>query len=155
MFDLLNATLEYSSLQAGCIQLELSEFQPGELVDAAAEEAASRARARGMEMVVRKGSGMDWTMVGDTHRIRQVVGQILNSVIRYGSGDWFEFEAEVVDQESQPVLVLEVCSEGAALQTGSSMTGADLATAVVQGLVRLLGGTMKLGYEDDRQGQRF
>ena len=155
LFDLLNATLEYSSLQAGCIQLELSEFQPGELVDAAAEEAASRARARGMEMVVRKGSGMDWTMVGDTHRIRQVVGQILNSVIRYGSGDWFEFEAEVVDQESQPVLVLEVCSEGAALQTGSSMTGADLATAVVQGLVRLLGGTMKLGYEDDRQGQRF
>ncbi len=90
LFYLLNATLEYSSLKSGCIQLESSEFQPGELVDGLAEEAGSRARARGMEMRVRKGAGMDWTIVGDAHRIRQVIALVLTSVIRYGSGDWFE-----------------------------------------------------------------
>lgn len=155
LFDLLNATLEYSSLQSGCIRLEPSEFQPGELVDGLAEEARSRARTRGMEMRVRKGEGMDSTMVGDPHRIRQVIAQVLNSVIRYGSGDWIEFDARIEAHAGGPVLALEVDSEGAAVQSGSAMSGADLAIAVGEGLLRLLGGTMELGHGSDRPGQRF
>jgi len=155
LFDLLNATLEYSSLKSGCIQLESSEFQPGELVDGLAEEAGSRARARGMEMRVRKGAGMDWTMVGDAHRIRQVIAQVLTSVIRYGSGDWFEFDAQIEDHVDGPVFAVEVNSEGAAIQSGSAMSGADLAIAVVEGLLRLLGGTMDVCHASGRTGQRF
>ncbi|HNY39844.1 MAG TPA: response regulator [Bryobacteraceae bacterium] len=156
LFDLLNATLEYSSLQAGCIRLDTSEFRLGDLLDGVLGESGARARVRGMELRTHLGPGLDKAVVGDAHRIRQVMAQILNSVIRFGSGNWLDAHV-TVDPESDraAVLTFEVACDEMAPDSAGVASGAGLAFAVVEGLVRLLGGQIDPRRESETGGYRL
>jgi CheY-like chemotaxis protein len=157
LFDLLNATLEYSSLQSGCIQVETSEFRPSDLLDGVLGEAGARARVRGMELRTRTGPGLERSVVGDAHRTRQVFAQILNSVIRYGAGDWLEANVSVEpDGDAGGSAVLfEVGCEGMAPEGGGLTSASGLAFAVVEGLVNLLGGRIDPQRKREAGGYRL
>jgi CheY-like chemotaxis protein len=142
LFDLLNATLEYSSLQTGCIQLETSEFQPADLIDGVVSEAASRVRTRGMELRAELGGGLKRMVRGDAHRIRQVLTQVLRLAHRYGTGELIEFSADLAGDGTGLVMLAEVRCHGSALATNGAMSGAELAVAVVDGFLKLLGGEL-------------
>jgi CheY-like chemotaxis protein len=142
LFDLLNATLEYSSLQTGCIQLESTEFQPADLVDGAVSEAASRIRARGMELRATLGDGLKRMVRGDAHRIRQLLAQVLRLSHRYATGEEITFSADLMDDGARTVMAVEVRCHGSAWTSGGAMSGAELAVAVVEGFLKLLGGSL-------------
>jgi two-component system sensor histidine kinase/response regulator len=50
LFEILNATLEYSSLEAGQFRLDESEFSLKEMLDSALNQHALRARAFGLRL---------------------------------------------------------------------------------------------------------
>jgi CheY-like chemotaxis protein len=145
LFDLLNATLEYSSLQTGCIRLETTEFQPADLVDGVVSEAASRVRARGMELRATLGEGLKRMVRGDAHRIRQLLAQVLRLAHRYGTGEAVSFSADLAEQDGRVVMEVEVRCHGSALTMNGAMSGAELAVAVVEGFLKLLGGGLTRG----------
>lgn len=155
LFDLLNATLEYSSLQTGCIQLETSEFQPADLVDGVVSEAASRVRTRGMELRAKLGDGLKRMVRGDAHRIRQVLTQVLRLAHRYGTGETIEFSADLADESGRVVMLAEVRCHGSALTINGTMSGAELAVAVVDGFLKLLGGGLVREVKGGDDGQIF
>ncbi|MBA3975474.1 MAG: hypothetical protein C0504_14810 [Candidatus Solibacter sp.] len=145
LFDLLNATLEYSSLQTGCIRLETSEFQPADLVDGVVSEAGSRVRARGMELRATLGEGLKRMVRGDAHRIRQLLAQVLRLAHRYGTGEAITFTADLTESNGRVVMDVEVRCHGQALTMNGAMSGAELAVAVVEGFLKLLGGGLSRG----------
>lgn len=142
LFDLLNATLEYSSLQTGCIQLETSEFQPADLVDGVVSEAGSRVRARGMELRASLGEGLKRTARGDAHRIRQLLAQVLRLACRYGAGDEISFSADMIDDGPRMLMKVEVAFYGPSWTSNGAMTGAELSASVAEGFMKLLGGSL-------------
>lgn len=157
LFDLLNATLEYSSLQAGCIRVETTEFRPADLLDGVLNEARVRADARGMEMRTRLSDELGRVFTADAHRVRQVMMQVLNSLIRYGGSDWIEVEAyiEPEAEANGPELAFIVSCESMAPYAGGVTSGAGLAHAVVDGLVKLLGGWVEQQFDEATGGYRL
>lgn len=155
LFDLLNATIEYSSLQTGCIRLETSDFQPADLVEGVLGEAGSRILARGMELRATLGDGLKRVVRGDAHRIRQLLAQVLRLAQRYGTGEEIAFSADLADAGQQAVMKVEVRCHGSAWTNTGTMTGAELAVAVVEGFLRLLGGGLKREVDGDDGAQHF
>src|SRR6202795_3465212 len=71
LFEILNATLEYSSLEAGQFSLDESEFSLKEILDSAVAQQASKAHAKGLRLFCTQEAGLPETMLGDGPRLRQ------------------------------------------------------------------------------------
>lgn len=142
LFDLLNATIEYSSLQTGCIQLETTEFQPADLIDGLVSEIQSRIRMRGMELRVTLSDGLKRMVRGDAHRIRQLLAQVFRLAQRYATGEAISFSAGLIEMEQRTAMDVEVRCHGSAWTGGGGPSGTELAVAVVEGFLKLLGGKL-------------
>jgi CheY-like chemotaxis protein len=83
LFMLLNATMELSALEAGAVQADESVFVLSEALAAVFDEARAKARSRGVEIDV---AGMDpaqRTVLGDSYRMRQALGALVDHAARY------------------------------------------------------------------------
>src|SRR5579871_3932408 len=65
LFEILNAALEISSLEAGSFKLEDSEFVLKEMVEAAMDHHAMRAESKGLRLFSTFEPGLPETVVGD------------------------------------------------------------------------------------------
>src|SRR5258706_11738 len=68
LFEILNATLEYSSLEAGHFSLEETEFNLKEALDAAVSQNALKAEAKDLRLMSTLEAGLPETMGGDARR---------------------------------------------------------------------------------------
>src|SRR5271169_3693355 len=64
LFEILNATLEYSSLEAGHYTLDESEFCMREILEAAVSQHSAKAHAKGLRLFSVHESGLPETMLG-------------------------------------------------------------------------------------------
>jgi CheY-like chemotaxis protein len=82
LFDLLNDTLEYTSLASGCVQLDESEFHLSDTLVTAAGELTSKARAKGLELVTTLAPDLPDTVIGDAFRVRQVLVLLIHHALK-------------------------------------------------------------------------
>ena len=82
LFNLLNDTLEYTSLASGCVHLDEAEFQLAETLLAAAGEFSAKAAAKGQELVTRLAPGLPDTVIGDAYRVRQVLVLLIQHALK-------------------------------------------------------------------------
>lgn len=82
LFDLLNDTLEYTSLASGCVQLDEAEFHLCDTLTTAIGELASKARAKDLELVTALASDLPDTVIGDAYRVRQVLVLLIQHAIK-------------------------------------------------------------------------
>jgi CheY-like chemotaxis protein len=83
LFEILNATLEYSSLEAGQFQLDESEFSLKEMLDSALNQHALRAQAKGLRLFSTLEAGLPETMLGDAPRLRELLGYLISNAIKF------------------------------------------------------------------------
>jgi CheY-like chemotaxis protein len=83
LFHILNATLEYSALEAGQVTLEETEFSPQEIVDSAIARQAGKAQAKGLRLSSKLDIALPETLVGDASRIQQIVTHLLDNAIKF------------------------------------------------------------------------
>lgn len=83
LFHILNATLEYSALEAGQVTLEETEFSPQEVVDSAMARQAGRAQAKGLRLSSKLDAAMPETLVGDPSRIQEIAAHLLDNAIKF------------------------------------------------------------------------
>src|SRR5580704_9553739 len=83
LFEILNATLQYSSLEAGQFSLDESEFSLKELLDASLNQHALRAQAKGLRLFSTTEAGMPETMLGDAPRLRELLGHLIANAIKF------------------------------------------------------------------------
>jgi CheY-like chemotaxis protein/anti-sigma regulatory factor (Ser/Thr protein kinase) len=83
LFEILNATLEYSSLEAGQFHLDESEFSLKEMLDSAVNQHALRAQAKGLRLFSTFEAGLPETMLGDAPRLRELLGYMISNAIKF------------------------------------------------------------------------
>ncbi|MFM0649735.1 ATP-binding protein [Paraburkholderia bryophila] len=145
---------DYARLGAGKLELRHEHFEPRELLASIIDEHAMSAEARGLRLESEV-SGMSGLVDSDPHRIRQIVNNLVTNAIRYT-----ETGTVRVQLKRRPaVLIFVVSDTGPGVphaqiplifqeftQLDGSRTrrfeGAGMGLTIVQGLVKLFGGTV-------------
>src|SRR5579862_8821665 len=81
--EILNATLEYTSLEAGKMTLEENEFSLSEVLEAALNQHAPKAETKGLRLFSTLDPDLPETMLGDAQRLRQLLGHLLANAIKF------------------------------------------------------------------------
>jgi signal transduction histidine kinase/ActR/RegA family two-component response regulator len=147
---------DYARLGAGKLELRHEHFEPRELLASIVDEHAMSAAARGLKLES-EASGMSGFVDSDPHRIRQIVNNLVTNAIRYTETG----TVRVLLRQRPAVLIFVVSDTGPGVphaqiplifqeftQLDASRTrrfeGAGMGLTIVQGLVRLFGGTVEV-----------
>jgi CheY-like chemotaxis protein/nitrogen-specific signal transduction histidine kinase len=82
LFELLNDTLEYTSLASGCLQLDEAEFHLEDTLSAAVGDYLGRARNKGLQISYSPGENLPGTAIGDAFRVRQVFSLLIQHAVK-------------------------------------------------------------------------
>ena len=145
---------DYARLGAGKLELRHQHFEPRELLASIVDEHAMSAQTRGLKLES-EASGASGLVESDPHRIRQIVNNLVTNALRYT-----ERGTVRVELRQQPALLIFIVSDTGPgvpsaqipqifeefTQLDSSRTrrfeGAGMGLTIVQGLVKLFGGTV-------------
>ena len=108
LFEILNATLEYSALEAGQFTLDESEFCLREMLDAAMAHQHAKAQAKNLPLVLTLDQALPETMIGDAPRLRELLGHLIANAIKFTHTGRVEVRVRV----ESSVLLMEVADTG-------------------------------------------
>lgn len=83
LLDLINDILDLSKVESGRVGLEQIRFDLHEVLDKATELMALRAQEKGLELLVSTASDVPIGLIGDPHRLRQVVVNLVGNAIKF------------------------------------------------------------------------
>lgn len=170
LLTVLNDVLTTARLGAGKLQPETAPFSPAELLRNCAALLRPRAREKGLRLRVNKSAALP-LVLGDAHRLRQVLLNLLSNAIKFtATGQvrlgcrlvpgplshaepagtvWLQFTvsdtgmgiaAETLDQVFEPF-------GQATAGTDREYGGSGLGLSISEGLVQLLGGSLRVSSE--------
>ena len=164
LLRILNDLLDMSKIEAGKLELESVAFRPRDLVEQIEDLLSLRAQEKGLGFEVLMGSGTDKARLGDPHRVRQILHNLVSNAVKFTEEG--EVAIKVTGREGQP-LAIEVRDSGIGMteeqvarlfedftQADNSTTrrfgGTGLGMAIVRRLVELMGGEITV---DSRPGE--
>jgi CheY-like chemotaxis protein len=116
LLEMLNSALDYAALQAGPVALEKAEFNLPETLETFAAEYRSKAEAKGLALVCRFDRNLPEHVVGDAHRLKQVLAPLLANAVKFTRQGTVELAASI---EAAPggasELVVRVRDTGAGI----------------------------------------
>ena len=158
LLTVLNGILDMSKIEAGKMELEALPFVPLNLLRYTDTVFSVQAEETGIDFEVTSSVGANRTMIGDLHRIQQILNNLLNNAFKFtekgritlklscpiGSPMSFEVSDTGLGMpEAQAARVFE-----SFVQADGSMTrrygGTGLGLSIVKELVTLMGGTITL-----------
>lgn len=162
---LLNDILDFSKIEAGKLVIEAVPFDLRVAINDVIEMVASRARTRGIDLLVNFEPGMPAELLGDPGRIRQVVTNLVDNALKFTKTGHVLIQVSTLDHTGQDVT-LQVSVEDTGIgisadkqghifdkftQADASTTreygGTGLGLAICKQLVELMGG--EIGVESE------
>ena len=114
LFELLNDTLEYTSLASDCVQLDEAEFHLTDTIRTAVNEYSAKAQTRGLELTFECAEDLPATAIGDAYRVKQVLALLLQHALKTTSSGVVALVAGCQHAPGKElVLHLRVSSTGA------------------------------------------
>jgi CheY-like chemotaxis protein/anti-sigma regulatory factor (Ser/Thr protein kinase) len=83
MMTVINDILDFAKIEAKKLKLDLAEFNVPECVGEALKTLAVEAHQKGLEFSCAFGSNVPETVVGDRHRLRQILLNLLSNAIKF------------------------------------------------------------------------
>jgi CheY-like chemotaxis protein len=83
LLEILNATLDYSSLCSGSVELEEYEFSLSDALETAAAEHAADARAKNLTLSLNIDHSVPQALLGDARRLRQMLSQLIGNAVEF------------------------------------------------------------------------
>ncbi|ANP46251.1 response regulator [Candidatus Viadribacter manganicus] len=83
LLELITEILDYSRLEAGHVELELSPFDPEATMQSVAELLSPRARDKGLEIAVSVRADAPARVVGDDGRLRQILFNLAGNAVKF------------------------------------------------------------------------
>jgi PAS domain S-box-containing protein len=165
---LVNDLLEVSQARSGKIRLEYQAVDLAEVVRNAAASARPAASVKGITLHVNI-AGVDLAVAGDSHRLQQVVGNLLSNALKFTPGGGIVSLTVTADEHACHISVRDT---GVGIkpeflphvfdpfrQQDSSttrwQTGLGIGLALVKNLVLLHGGTVLAESAGERRGATF
>lgn len=164
LFEILNAALQYSALEAGRVSLDESEFSLKEALNAALDQHSSRAQAKNIRYTSSFAPALPEVVIGDAPRLREVVSHLLANAVKFTHAGSVELLAFVDAGKS---LVIQVVDTGIGIprdrleiifesfrqvESGlaRSYPGLGLGLAVARKLVSLMHGRIEVESVQDK-----
>lgn len=83
LLDLINDILDLAKVESGHLGLEQINFDLQEVLDKSTELMALRAQEKGLELLVSTASDVPIDLIGDPHRLRQVIVNLVGNAIKF------------------------------------------------------------------------
>ncbi|MEY4766744.1 MAG: hypothetical protein RI907_3417 [Pseudomonadota bacterium] len=161
---LLNDILDSSKLERGAVELEHLPYNPRQLIKQVADEQVLVAQRKGLKLVTDCDAAVPDVLMGDGHRVRQVLVNLLSNAVKFTAQGQVTVGAHVSDTGR---LRLWVRDTGIGIpadrqarifeaftQADASMSrrfgGTGLGTAISRQLVELMGGRI---WVESREGE--
>ena len=108
---IIDDVLDISRIEAGRLSLERSDFELGSLLEQVIDLHAANASAKGIDLRLRVASNLPLVACGDSDRIGQVLGNLLNNAIKFTEEGGVEL-AVTVDAEQHLLLFVRDSGPG-------------------------------------------
>ena len=160
MLQLVNDILDISKIEAGHLEIELSDFCLRETIRGACAAAAAQARVKGLELDVQVDDALPEEVHGDGHRLRQVILNLVSNAVKFTSEGTVILRASAEPRGDDDTIVrIEVVDTGIGIEPSKldqifePFTQADVSTtrkyggtglglAIARELTELMGGTI-------------
>lgn len=166
LFEILNATLEYTALEGGQFTLDDSEFSLREMLDAAVAQHLAKAQAKNLPVFLTLEPTLPETMMGDAPRVRELLGHLIANAIKFTHAGKVEVRVRPDTSSADQWLVIEVSDTGIGIAPGllgeifqsfrqgqrgltRSYPGLGLGLALARKLADVMGGLITV---ESRQG---
>ncbi len=168
LLELLNDILDFSKIEAGKVELEVIDFNLRDTLEDALSTYASRYHAKGVELLLDIRPEVPEALIGDPHRLRQVILNLVGNALRFTTRGEVVVRAEIAQSnEIENVIRFLVTDTGSGIpltkhdaifdaftQADNSTTrrfgGTGLGLAICKQLVQLMGGWISVQSEEGR-----
>ena len=160
---LVSDILDVSKVEAGQLDIEIHEMDLAAEVDSVIDLMRGRAEAKGLDFVVERGATARGDFLGDSTRIKQVLGNLLSNAVKFTETGRIRVEMDIQDNhpwEGTALLTLEVEDSGVGFgpefaasmfqrfsQADGTITrrfgGTGLGLSICRSLVELMGGDIE------------
>lgn len=165
LLALLNDILDFSKIEAGKLELEQTEFSLRELLGEALTTLAPRAHNKGLELLLHIRPEVPDMLVGDPHRLRQIVVNLVGNalkftergevMVRVENSRWIDGAAELAFAITDTGIGIESDRKDTIFQAFSQADysttrrfgGTGLGLAITQQLVALMKGDIEVDSE--------
>jgi PAS domain S-box-containing protein len=171
LITLINDVLDLSKAEAGKLDLVVTPLDLRREIEQVVALFGARAHAKGIELAAHVAPGVPATIQGDSLRLRQVLGNLVNNAVKFTETGAVLLAVTRVDEPGAPGLEFAVTDTGIGVdpaeqrrifepfeQADGSVTrkfgGTGLGLAISRQLIELMDGTMELESELER-GSRF
>ncbi|MBL8446312.1 MAG: PAS domain S-box protein [Zoogloeaceae bacterium] len=157
LLGVVNDVLDFSKIDAGKMELELTEVCVGDLIDRAVMLTAGRAHAKGLDLVVRESPRLPAQLTADPLRTVQILLNLLSNAVKFTEEgrvtlevDWADDTLTLrvrdtgsgIDDETRSRLFKPF--EQADVSTTRKFGGTGLGLAITTRLVTQMGGALDL-----------
>ncbi len=139
LLNVINDILDFSKVEAGQIELENIEFDPGQVVEEAIEIAGVGARAKGLEVSSRIQPDVPARLIGDPGRLRQILLNLLGNAAKFTERG--ELTVGVKVDSAPDVLHFSVADTGIGIPADRLSTIFDSFSQADASTTRKFGGT--------------
>jgi signal transduction histidine kinase len=172
LLEIIDSILDLSKIEAGKLQLELTDFRPAEVLHEVLKLVSGRARGKGLTVGAAVSDDAQGVLRGDPARLRQVLLNLVANAIKFTERGEVTVRVNVAEASEHGVrLLFEVLDTGIGLapdamarlfqpfvQADGSITrkygGTGLGLAISKQLIEMMGGRVGVDSEPG-QGSRF
>lgn len=162
LLELINDLLDFSRIGSGKLTLEAKAFNPAQLFEEAFETLSSKAKDKGLEIILRQDTS-HVTLIGDPLRLRQIVINLLNNSIKFTEKGKVMLQTKITfsKDKKNAGIVIRVADTGIGIpvdkqeyifeefsQVDHSITrkygGSGLGLAITKKLVEMMNGSVSV-----------
>ncbi len=172
LMTIINDILDFSKMEAGKLELEITDLDLREVMEESLELLAENASSKGLELICDIQPDMPTRLLADTGRLRQIFLNLLHNAIKFTEQGSVLFRATRIGETEQKIdLMIEVIDSGIGIapadkvrlfepfiQADGSTTrkygGTGLGLAISRHLTEMMGGHLDV-HSTPGSGSRF
>ncbi len=139
LMALLNDVLDFAKIQEGQTQLEARAFRLRALIESVCAPEDARSAAKGVRVVPYIDPDMPERLIGDEHRLRQVLSNVVSNAVKFTSEGSVTVAVRRADGEGR--VQFEVCDTGIGMAPEVQRSVFEAFTQADESTTRRFGGT--------------